>query len=67
MLNTPGIGTFFRPNLARESVLDLTLATSSIANQVQDWQVLPEVGSDYYGLLFTISGSQASLVENPIL
>ena len=67
LLNTPGTGTFYRPNLARESVLDLTLATSSLASRIQDWQVLQEVGSDHYGLLFSITGTQASLVENPLL
>ena len=36
LLNTPGTGTFYRPNLARESVLDLTLATSSLASCIND-------------------------------
>jgi len=67
LLNTPGVGTFYRPNLARESVLDLTLATSSIASRVQDWQIASEVGSDHFGLLFTITGTQSNLVENPTL
>ncbi len=34
LLNTPGEGTFYRPNLKRPSVLDLTLATPSLANQI---------------------------------
>jgi hypothetical protein len=34
LLNTPGISTFFRPHLARESVLDLSFATSSAANRI---------------------------------
>ena len=51
--------------MERESVLDLTLATSSIANSIQDWQVLPDLGSDHYGLLFTILGTRRDLVNNP--
>ena len=36
LLNTPGTGTFFRSNLARESVLDLSFATSSLASRIED-------------------------------
>jgi ribonuclease HI len=64
LLNSPGTGTFFRPNLARESVLDLTLATSSIASRIEDWQVLPDLGSDHLGILFTIVGTSAEIVSN---
>ena len=65
LLNTPGIGTFFRPNLARESVLDLTLASSSLANRIEDWQVLPDLGSDHFGLLFIITGTGIELAKDP--
>ena len=64
LLNTPGTGTFFRPNLARESVLDLTLATSSLANRIEDWQVLPDLGSDHFGLLFTVTGTGTELATD---
>jgi hypothetical protein len=30
LLNTPGTGTFFRPNMSRKSVLDLTFATPDL-------------------------------------
>src|SRR5277367_1965874 len=67
LLNTPGTGTFFRPNLARESVLDLTLATSSLASRIQDWQVLPDLGSDHHGILFSVAGTLGpDLVKNPM-
>ena len=36
LLNTPRVGTFYRPNLARESILDLAFALSSIASRVTD-------------------------------
>ena len=36
------------------SVLDLTFATQGIVNKVEDQQVLPDLGSDYFGVLFTI-------------
>ena len=65
LMNTPGTGTFFRPNLARESVLDLTLATNSLAKRIEDWQVLPDLGSDHYGILFTVTGLNPSLIDNP--
>ena len=67
LLNTPGVGTFYRPNLARENTLDLTFASSSIASKVQDQQTLPRIGSDYHGLLYTILGSyNPSLVDSPL-
>ena len=63
LLNTPGEGTFYRPNLRQPSVLDLTLVTTSIESQINDWQILPDLGSDHYGILFTITGTGIELVE----
>jgi ribonuclease HI len=60
-----GKGTFFRSNMTRESVIDLTLATSSLASRIQDWQILPGLGSDHNGILFTVFGTQAGLLTNP--
>jgi hypothetical protein len=37
------------------SVIDLTFATRGIVNQIQDWQVLPDLDSDYFGVLFIIA------------
>ena len=54
LLNTPGDGTFYRPYIAFPSVIDLGFATNSVLNQVQDWQVIPDLGSDYFGVCFTI-------------
>jgi hypothetical protein len=54
LLNTPGEGTFYRPQMAFPSVINLSFATNSILNQVQDWQVLPNLGSNHFGVLFTI-------------
>ena len=62
--NTPGIGTFYRPNLVRESVLDLTFTTSSIASSISNQQIIQEIGSDYFSILFTILGTKAKLVDN---
>ncbi|RDL42413.1 uncharacterized protein BP5553_02392 [Venustampulla echinocandica] len=64
LLNTPGIGTFFRPHMTRESVLDLTLVSPSLASKIQDWIVLPDLGSDHYGINFTIAGNTRPLVDN---
>jgi hypothetical protein len=63
--NDPGKGTFFRSNMERESVIDLTLTTSPLASRVQDWQVLPDLGSDHFGILFSISGTSGELADNP--
>ena len=60
LLNTPGEGTFYRPNMAFPSVIDLSFASSSILNRVQDWQVLPDLGSDHFGVLFTIYNRQGT-------
>lgn len=57
LINTPGTGTYFRPGLVRESVLDLTLVTSSLASRIIDWQVLPDLGSDHFRILFTVTGT----------
>jgi hypothetical protein len=59
--NSPDTGTFFWPHLARESVLYFTFASSTVASTVEVWQVLPNLGSDYHGLLFSISGTKTEL------
>jgi hypothetical protein len=43
------------------------LATSPLASRIQDWQVLPDLGSDHFGILFTIASipNASNLVENP--
>ena len=55
LLNKPGEGTFYRPNMSIPSVLDLSFATSGIVTKIKDQQVLPDLGSNYFGVLFTIS------------
>jgi ribonuclease HI len=64
--NTPGIGTFYRPNLVRESVLDLTFTTSLLASRFSDWQIIKDIGSDHFGILFSVSGTKTKLVESPL-
>ncbi|KAF2135108.1 uncharacterized protein K452DRAFT_281953, partial [Aplosporella prunicola CBS 121167] len=54
LLNNPGEGTFFRPHLERETVIDLTLASPSLARRVNGWQTTPSLGSDHRPILFTI-------------
>jgi hypothetical protein len=66
LINSPGTGTYFRSNMERESVLDLTFATSTLASRIYDWQVLPDLGSDHFGILFTVTGTQTELVDNPV-
>jgi hypothetical protein len=46
------------------SVLDLSFATSGIITKIQDWQVLPDLGSNHFGVLFTISKSSYTSSSN---
>jgi hypothetical protein len=48
------------------SVLDLSFTTSRIVTKIKDWQVLPDLGSDYFGILFTISKSTYSSSSTPV-
>ena len=54
LLNTPGDGTFFRSNMSRASVLDLSLCTRDLESRIQDWQVIQPAGSDHSSILFTL-------------
>ena len=65
LLNSIGTGTFFRPNMTEESVLDLTFATRDLVSKIEDWQVLPSVGSDHHGILFAIQ-DPLSRVASPL-
>ncbi|KAH8621141.1 hypothetical protein IG631_24195 [Alternaria alternata] len=65
LLNTPGVGTFFRPHLVRELVLDLSLVTSDLARKATDWQVTTDTGSDHYEILFSIQTSSNNQIDNP--
>jgi len=60
LLNEPGVGTFFRRHMARPTVIDLTFTSRGLSNKIEDWQVLPDLGSDHMGLLFTITWSSTS-------
>ena len=42
------------------SVLDLTFATQGIVNKIEDWQTMPDLGSDHFGVLFTITSNQTT-------
>jgi hypothetical protein len=64
LLNTPGTGTFYRPNMARPTVIDLTLSTSSLLDRVQDWQTIPDLGSDHFGILFNIVATTSSVINS---
>ena len=53
LLNKPG-GTFYRPNLTRETTIDLTFVTNNLVNKIKDWTIIPSLGSDHFGITFTI-------------
>ena len=40
LINNPGQGTFFRSHMMKPTVIDLTFASTSITNQIVDWQTL---------------------------
>jgi hypothetical protein len=65
LLNSINKPTFFRPN-TKPSVLDLTLATPSLASRAQEWQLLPDLGSDHLGILLSLQGTNTTLVSNPL-
>ena len=48
------------------TVIDLTLNTGSLVDKIQDWQTLPDLGSDYYGILFNIVNTSTTSVNNTI-
>ena len=48
------------------SVLDLSFTTSRIITKIKDWQVLPDLGSNYFRVLFTISKSSYISSSNPV-
>lgn len=66
LLNTPGVDTFYRPQMTQATVIDLTLATGTIAERIQDWQVVDDVGSDHLGILFTVKASRANSCSDPL-
>lgn len=53
LVNDIGVGTFYRPNMKQETVLDLTFS-KGISNFIENWQVIKETGSDHYGIIFDI-------------
>lgn len=55
LLNVPGEGTFFRPNMSKPTVIDLTMVSSVLAHKVYDWQIIEDIGSDHLGIQFCVS------------
>jgi len=66
LLNEPGTGTFYRPYMEIPTVIDLTLTTTNLVDKVQDWQTLPDIGSDHYGILFNIINTSTTSINNII-
>lgn len=52
--NEIGQGTFYRPNMEQASVLDLVFTRGQASKRFQDWQLLPSLGSDHLGILFSL-------------
>ena len=62
--NHIGVGTFYRPHLTHESVLDLTFTKGSISRQDINWRTL-ETGSDHQAISIDLIGSQQGNLEVP--
>ncbi len=68
LLNVIGEGTFYRPHMAIPSTIDLTFATQGIVNKVENWQTMPDLGLDHFGVLFTIMlEKNTSILSNSLL
>src|ERR1700710_695773 len=67
LLNTPGEGTFYRPYMAIPLVLNLTFVTQGVINYIIDWQVMPDLGSDHFGVLFIILNNNSSTLPSTLL
>jgi hypothetical protein len=52
--------------MAIPSIIDLTFAIQGIINQIQDWQVMPDLGSDHFRVLFTVAINSSSSNFNSI-
>jgi hypothetical protein len=48
------------------TVIDLTLNTADLVDKIQDWQTVPDLGSDHYGILFNIINTSGASVNNII-
>jgi len=66
LLNEPGTRTFYRSNIETPTVIDLTLNTADLVDKIQDWQTVPDLGSDHYGILFNIINTSGASVNNII-
>lgn len=66
LLNEPGLGTYFRSDMDRDSTLDLTFASPDLLPLIQRWEVLSNVGSDHHPILFTMDLPRPSIPDCPI-
>ena len=64
LLNTPGTRTYYKSNIEIPTVIDLTLHTADLVDTIQDWQVLPDLGSDHYGILFNLINTGSASINN---
>lgn len=63
--NNPEEATFYRPNMTSvSSVIDLTISTSRLAGQIQQWRTQEE-GSDHKAILFQLSKESGILLPSP--
>ena len=49
------------------SILDLTFITQRIVNYIIDWQIMPNLGLDHFGVLFTILSNNLNTLPSPLL
>jgi ribonuclease HI len=66
LLNTPGEGTFWRPQMERMSTLDLAFVSTHLLNRIHNWKIHEQTGSDHLPISFTLRLTQLSS-PNPMI
>lgn len=42
------------------------MATRRLATKIEDWQVLPDIGSDHFAIMFDVKGTDTQRIPNPM-
>jgi hypothetical protein len=66
LVNKPDIGTFFRSNLQKTSVIDLAFSSNFKSSFCDNWALLSSIGSDHELLSFSMFTGASELFSNPL-
>ena len=65
--NEPDVGTFYKNNLSRSSVIDLVFSTQNLSQYMSWWKnSAHEIDSQHDMIFFSISAESDMLVENSV-